>query len=134
MTTGLHVDNANSLLNVFRAVSYSISSIYVQLHDEDPGADGEDNISAGDDSLKAVNFSAAAGGALALSTSPIWTNGGTSETLRYITVWDGPDGPGVDACLWAAQLTTPQSWADTDTYTLDSMGLAFTPIMDDPGS
>lgn len=131
MPVGLHVDAANGVLNTWRGISRSVSSIYVQLHTGDPGADGEDNISVGDPSLKLVNFSAAANGTLAISSSPVWTNGGTSETLRYVSTWDGPDGPGTDECQWSAQLTTSQSWAEDDTYTLDELGLAFTPLMDD---
>lgn len=131
MSGGLSETCANNILNAFRHIAFDITAVYVQLHTGDPGVDGEDNISVGDPSLKAVTFSAAATGAIAISTSPLWTNADTSETLTDFSVWNGPDGPGTDDPLWANPLTTPQSWADTDTYTLDELGLTLTPLMAD---
>lgn len=122
---------ANSLLNTFRHVSRDIATVYAMLHTNPPGEGGGNNISAGDSSLKLLSFSAASGGGIALSSSPLWTNVDTSETLRYLSTWDGPDGPGTDDLQWVAQLTTTQSWADGDTYTLDECGLILTPIVTD---
>ncbi|ODR15923.1 hypothetical protein [Mycobacterium gordonae] len=134
VNSGLTLYSANALLNTFRNQSFAVSSVYVMLHTNPPGEFCEDNISVGDPSLKLVNFSAPTLGALVLSASPIWTNGGTSETLRYLSTWDGPTGPGTDEPLWVVALTTPQAWADADTYTLDSLGLVLAPILQDDGS
>lgn len=134
VNSGLTIYCANKLLNTFRAQSYSVSSVYTMMHTNPPGEFAEDNISAGDPSLKLVNFANPTIGALALSASPIFTNSDVNETLRYVSVWDGPTGPGTDNPLWAVILTTPQSWDDDDTYTLDSLGLVLAPILQDDGS
>lgn len=134
MGVGLGVDNANNMLNAFRANAHSVAAVYVMLHTGDPGEDGDDNISDGDDSLKLINFAAPTSGQLTSSSTPIWTNDDTNETLTHASAWDGSDGPGTDTLLWTAQLTDPQSWADGDTYTLDEFGLVLTPIASTEGS
>jgi hypothetical protein len=132
--TGLYQDAANNIVNAYRHISHDVVAVYVSLHTNPPGEDGDNNPSVGDPSLKLVSFDAPTNGGLVLANSPIWTNGGTTETLRYALAWDGPDGFGTDEPQWCAQLTTPQSWADEDTYTLDSFGLQLVPIVVDDGS
>jgi hypothetical protein len=133
-TVGLHTLCANAVLNAFRHVSHDVTTVYVQLHTGLPGADGEDNISVADPSLKLVSFGAAVHGSIDISASPVWTNDDHTETLTHITTWDGSVGAGTDDCLWAAQLTTSQNWSDGDTYTLDNCSLTLTPLMTDEGS
>jgi hypothetical protein len=131
VTVGLGVDNANNILNAYRNVSHGVAAVYVMLHTGDPGVDGEDDISEGDPSLKLINFAAPTIGALEASSTPIWTNVDTTETLTHASAWDGADGPGTDTLLWTVELTDPQSWIDEDTYTLDEFGLVLTPIAAD---
>ena len=129
MTVGLSTTNlANSLLNTVRGTSFSNAATYVALHTSvgDPGSAGTSNASAGSTTRSAVTFAAASGGAIALTgTQPTWTNGGTSETIQYISVWSAATG---GTFLWSAQLTAPKAWASGDTLTLTSCGLSLTPL------
>lgn len=127
MTVGLSTTNsANAILNGFRNVAFSVAGTWAQLHTGDPGT-GSSNVSAGSSARSQVSFSAASGGAIALTgTQPSWTNGGTSENITHISVWDGSGGSA--NFLWSAQLTTSKSWASADTLTLTSCGLSLSPL------
>lgn len=131
---GLGVDTANAMLNAFRHVAHDVLAIYVMMHTDVPGGDGSDAISVGDPSLKAMTFSAAAGGNLALATASTYTNDDTDEVLSHVSVWNGPDGPGTDMLQWTAELSESQAWSDGDTYTFDDFGLVLVPIASDDGS
>lgn len=127
MTVGLSTTNsANAILNGFRNVSFAVSGTWVQLHTGDPGT-GASNVSAGSSTRSQVTFSAASGGAIALTgTQPSWVNGGTSESVTHISVWDSASGS--PNFLWSAQLTSSKSWASGDTLTLTSCGLSLSPL------
>lgn len=127
MTVGLSATNAaNAMLNGFRNVAFQVSGTWVKLFTGDPGASGSVNAAAGSTTRSQVTFSAASGGAIALTgTQPVWTNGGTSETITHIGVFDAVSGGNL---LWTAQLSTPKSWASGDTLTLTSCGLSLSPL------
>ena len=127
MTVGLSTTNtANSLLNTLRGTSFSNANTYVALHTGDPGASGTTAASAGSTDRSQVTFSAASGGAIALTgTQPTWTNGGTTETITHISVWSATTSGNF---LWSAQLTASKSWASGDTLTLTSCGLSLSPL------
>lgn len=127
MTVGLSTTNsANAILNGFRNVSFAVAGTWVLLHTGDPGT-GASNVSAGSSARSQVTFSAASGGAIALTgTQPTWVNGGTSETISHISVWDGQSG--TPNMLWTAQLTSSKAWASGDTLTLTSCGLSLSPL------
>jgi hypothetical protein len=59
---------------------------------------------------------------MTINTLSAWTNGGTSETIRYISLWNGA------TFLQSAQLTADQAWVSTNTLTLTTLTLAYTPI------
>lgn len=130
MTVGLSVTNtANAMLNGLRNVSFAVSGTWVGLHTADPGASGGSAGSAGSAVRVAATFGAASAGAIALTgTQPAWTNGGTSETVTHISVWDAETGGNF---LWSAQLASGKSWADGDTITLTSCGLSLSPLAAD---
>ena len=127
MTVGLSTTNtANALLNTLRGTSFSNAATYVALHVGDPGSAGTSNASVGSTDRDDVTFSAASGGAIALTgTQPTWTNGGTSETITHISVWSASTSGNF---LWSAQLTASKSWASGDTLTLTSCGLSLSPL------
>ena len=117
---------ANKLLDTIRNVSFANAATYVRLHTGDPGSAGNTAASAGSTSRSQVTFSAASGGAIALTgTQPTWTNGGTSETITHISVWDASSSGNF---LWSAALTSSKSWASGDTLTLTSCGLSLSPL------
>jgi hypothetical protein len=110
MTVGLATTTlANKILDHLRGGTAwtQPAGIYVKLHTADPGAAGATAASVGSTTRSQATFSAASGGAIALTgTSPSWTNGGTSETLTHISVWD----------------------ASTNTFTLTTLGVSLTPL------
>lgn len=126
MTVGLSTTNtANAMLNGLRNVSFAVAGTYVKLHTGDPGT-GASNAAAGSTTRPQVTFSAASNGAIALTgVQPTWTNGGTSETVTHISVWDSASSGNL---LWTAQLTTQKAWASGDTLTLTSCGLSLSPL------
>src|SRR5512139_780936 len=122
---------ANAMLNGFRNTAFQIAATYVKLHTGIPGAAGSSNAATGDATLKQVTFSAASGGALAITgTNPVWTKGADgSETITHCSVWDGSAGPGTDDYLWSFELTASKTWTTTsDTVTLTTCGLSLAPL------
>lgn len=127
MAVGLNTTNmAHQWLNWIRgSATTAPSGTYVKLHTADPGAAGTTAAAAGSTTRVAATFSAASGGAIALSNSPQWTNGGTSETLTHISVWDASTAGNF---LWSAALSSSQAWASTNTFTLTTLGVSITPL------
>lgn len=116
---------ANKWLDALRGTPFSASATWIRLHTADPSTDSTAG-SAGATSRSQATFSAASGGALALTgTNPSWVNSGTSETLTHISVWDASSGGNL---LWTAALTTNTPWAAGDTFVLTTCGLALTPL------
>lgn len=112
-------------LNSLRGVAFSVSALYVQIHTNIPGSAGTVSISAGDNTRKLVTFAAAASNAIALSgTLPIFTNGGTSETITHVSFWDAPT---VGNFRWSSALGSAKPWSVGDQITLTSAGLALGP-------
>lgn len=125
-TAGFSVVNmANAVLNGVRHVPFDINGTTTKLHVGIPGDDGTDNYCQGDTSAEATTFGAASGGAIALSNSPSWTNGGYDEQLTHISVWTST------TFLWSAALTTPRDWSETDTFTLSTLGISLSPLAAD---
>src|SRR6478609_4910005 len=107
MTVGLATTTlANKWLDMLRAVAFTAPpATYVKLHTADPGAAGATAPAAGSTTRVVATLAAASGGAVAITgTNPVWTNGGTSETISHITVWDAIT---TGNFLWSAALTTP---------------------------
>lgn len=126
MAVGLSTTNVvNVWLNWFRGTNATApTSINVKLHTGDPGT-GSTAAAAGDTTRKAATFNAPSGGAIALSNSPQWTNGGTSETLSHVSAWDDPTAGNF---LLSAALSASQAWAATNTFTLTAFGISITPL------
>jgi hypothetical protein len=128
MTVGVATTNvANKWLDFLRGVSPTAPTAeYVKLHVGDPGAAGANNAAAGSTTRVVVTQSAAASGAIAITgTNPAWTNGGTSETLTHISVWDAITAGNF---LYSVALTASQAWASTNTFTLTSLGVSVAPL------
>lgn len=121
MTRGLAAATANGMLD-----TYFPNTTYTKLHTGDPGAAGTSNAAAGDTTRKVNTFSAASGGVKSLSTATgPWTNGGTSETVTDVSIWTAvSSGTFVDS----VQLTASQAWVNTNTASLTSLSITFTPI------
>src|SRR5690242_5921562 len=117
MTVGLSAANlVNKWLDMLSATAFTApAGAFLKLHTADPGASGATAAAAGDTSRKSITFASASAGSKAMNgTNPTWTNGGTSETLSHISHWDASTAGNF---LLSAALTTPQAWANGNTFT-----------------
>lgn len=132
MTAGVSATNvANVWLNIFRGGGVGSAptppaALYAKLHVGDPGAAGASNPAAGSTTRNALTQGAAAAGVQANSAAPgAWTNGGTSETITHISIWDASSAGNF---LYSVALTTAQAWASANTFTLTTLSVSITPI------
>lgn len=130
MTVGVSTANvANKWLDVIRTGGSSFTAIttaYVSLHTSDPGASGATGLSAGDGTRKSVSHGAVSGGSMSISgTAGPWTNGGTSETITHVAVWDASTAGNF---LYSAALSAGQAWASGNTFTLNGLTVSVSPL------
>ncbi len=128
MATGLSAVNyANKALDVLSGTTFTApTNTYVKLHTADPGSAGATAAAAGDTTRKTVTWAAASGGSKAMSSmSGSWTNGGTSETLAFVSLWDASTAGNF---MLSGALTASQAWVSTNTFSLTGLTVAFTPI------
>jgi hypothetical protein len=106
------------------------NATYVELHTADPGAAGTTAVSVGSTTrlniLDAGWTSSSGGSALTMTaaTGP-WTNGGTPETVSHIAVFSAASA---GTFYFSVALTTPQPWASGNTFTLNTLTVALTPL------
>jgi hypothetical protein len=129
MTVGRALSDLTSILNVLRNTAYTgIATPFVQLHTADPGAAGATAVSVGDATRKAIAWNAPSGSnpTQMLVTAAVsgWTNGGTSETLTHISIWTAVSA---GTFILSILLTASQAWVSTNTFTLNTCTLGFTP-------
>lgn len=99
---------------------------YIKLHTGDPGAAGAGNAAVGSTTRVAQGFAAASGGSKAGNgTAPVWTNGGTGETISHISLWDASTAGNF---ILSGALGASQAWASTNTLTLTAITVSFTPV------
>ena len=128
MTAGLSATNlANKWLDMLAGTAFTAPTTFaVKLHTADPGASGATAAAAGDTTRKTVTWAAASAGSKAMSSmSGSWTNGGTSETLSHLSFWDATSAGNF---LGSCALSSSQAWASTNTFSLTSLSISFTPI------
>ena len=130
MTVGVStVNTANAWLNCIRAGGATrtvVAGTFVSLHTADPGAAGATATSVGDATRKTVAQAAASSGSIVISgTAGPWTNGGPSETITHIGVWDAVSAGNF---LYSAVLTASQAWASGNTFTLNSLTVSIAPL------
>lgn len=129
MTAGFVAATVNGWLDSIRTGGANVTALttaYVKLHTGDPGASGASNAAAGSTTRVAVSHTSPSAGAMTLTgTAPTWTNGGTSETITHISVWDASTAGN---CKYTVALTASKAWASGDTLTLTSLGLSITPV------
>jgi len=128
MTVGLSaVQLANKWLDMLGGTAFTApTNSWVELHTADPGASGTTGVSAGSTTRRSVTWAAASAGSKAMSSmSGTWTNGGTSETISHIAVFDASTAGNF---LFSVALTASKAWASGDTFTLTTLTFAFTPI------
>lgn len=123
------VNTVNAWLDCIRSGGSTrtvVAGTFAKLHTADPGAAGATAAAAGDTTRKAFTQAAASGGAIALNgTPPVWTNGGTSETITHISVWDASSAGNF---LYSVALTASQAWVSGNTFTLNTCGISIGPL------
>jgi hypothetical protein len=123
---GLATGLANSWLDTLANTAYSQTVTYIQLHTGDPGAAGTANISVGSTTRVVLAWSAAAAGSKAITTTlPVWTNGGTTETITNITGWTLATA---GVFKFSITLTASKAWGSGDTLTLNTCTISLTPL------
>jgi hypothetical protein len=128
MATGISSANvATPWLNIFRNTAASaIATVYVKAHIGDPGATGASNAAAGSTTRVLATFAAPSGNAIALTAAlTAWTNGGTTETLSHVSMWDASTAGNF---LGSAALASTQSWASGNNYQLTALTLTLAGI------
>lgn len=128
MTVGISSANlCTPWLNTLRGTNMTAPvATYVKLHTADPGSAGATAAAVGSATRVVATQAAPSGNAIALTgTNPVWTNGGTSETLTHISVWDAITAGNFD---YSVALSSSQAWASGNTFTLTTLGFTFTPI------
>lgn len=129
MTAGLKASVANAILDALRDGGASLTVVddtFVQLHTGDPGANGTANVSVGDTVRDNFDQTAPAAGAMGLTGSnPTFTNGGTSETITHISVWDAVSGGNF---LYSVALAASKAWTSGQTLTITTLAAAITPL------
>lgn len=126
MTVGVSTYLENKILECMRGNTFSVATVYIQMHTGDPGAAGTSNVSVRATGRKSVTYSAAAGGVMATSAGTSnWTNGGGStETLTHYSRWDAASGGNF---LGSAQLQAPWTFPPGGNYALTSDTWSVTP-------
>lgn len=120
MARGLAASIVNGWLDT------DFATVWNALHTGDPGSAGTSNAAAGDTSRKQSTMASASGGSKAQTgTAPVWTNGGTSETITDISIWTASTAGTFKASI---ALTASQAWVSTNTFTLTSLSIAITPL------
>lgn len=125
MSDGLSVYLSNAWLNTLAGNSFSLAATYLQLHTGPPGISGTANVSAGSTARVSVTWNTASNGSITISSSPTWTNGGVTETITDVSVWDASPGGNF---LRSVQLQSPMYWQNTNTLMLNAFGLSLSPI------
>lgn len=128
MAVGLSSANlASKWLDMLSGTAFTApAGAFIKLHTADPGSAGATAAAAGSTTRVAITYAAASAGSKAMNgTLPVWTNGGTSETISHITSWDASTSGNF---LFSAALTASQAWATGNTFTLSSLTVSLTPI------
>lgn len=130
MTVGVStVNTADAWLNCIRSSGSTrtvVAGTFVKLHTGDPGSAGANNAAAGSTTRVALTQAASSSGSIAQNgTAPVWTNGGTTETLTHISVWDASSAGNF---LYSVALTASQAWVSGNTFTLNSCTVSIAPL------
>lgn len=130
MADGLSTVNlANKWLAILQAGTAFASApanLYMKLHTASPGSVGGTAAAAGNTTRVIAPYAAPALGAIAQTgTAPAWTNGGTTETITDISVWDAITSGNF---MFSFALTAASPWVNTNVATMVTYSLALTPL------
>jgi hypothetical protein len=117
---------AAAIVNGWLDGTFATATNWVTLHTADPGAAGATAAAVGDATRKQATMAAASAGSKAMTgTAGPWTNAATTETLTHISLWTASTAGTFNA---SAALSVSQPWVATNTFTLNTLTIAITPI------
>lgn len=117
MTVGLAASAANAMLD-----THFDTTPTIKIHTGDPGAPGTTAVSVGEATTKVPTYGAGAAGSKSMTNAPVWTNGGSVETITHLSVYSAATFKA------SAALTAPQPWVATNTFTLTSLVYSIAPL------
>lgn len=109
----------NKLLDTLRAQSFSVTTVYAQLHTGNPGEDCTANV-ATENTRVSLSWNAASGGSMATSATASWTNVAATETLTHFSLWDAATSGNA---LFYGSLSASASVVAGDNFDLDTVTL-----------
>ena len=116
MSTGISTYLANAWFDALgNATSFSVATVYIQLHIGDPGAAGTAN-TATETTRKSCSFAAASGGAIASDADVTWTNIAGSQDATHFSLWDASSSGN----FLGSGTITANAYSAGDTYTIPS--------------
>ena len=102
----------NALLNTLRNQSFSVATVYVSLHDDDPGDSGDNEITGGSYARQAVTLTQPSGGA-SESVADVEFTDLPAVTLTHVGLWDAATNGNF---LWGGPLTQSKAVDAGDSF------------------
>jgi hypothetical protein len=93
---------------------------YIKLHTGDPGEEGTSN-AAGETIRKKVTLGSPSAGTRKTSTAAEWASVSTSETIKYVSVWDASIA---GSCYWSGALEAEKAVSAGDTLKIAAEALS----------
>ena len=119
MAAGLSAYTANKFLEAaLKATSFSVTTVYIQLHTATPGAAGTTAV-ATETTRKVATFAAASAGSIASNADVTWTSIAGSQTATFFTAWDASSAGNF---LFSGSVTG-NAYTAGDTFTITSGSL-----------
>jgi hypothetical protein len=110
-----------TILKALKNESVKVEKVFVKLHTGDPGEDGTAN-AAGEATRKEVpSWGTPTSGVLKSAAAVEWTNVSTSETYKYVSLWDASTAGN---CLWVIQLEAEKAVSAGDSFKLAAEALS----------
>jgi hypothetical protein len=119
MAAGLSAYTANKFLEAaLKATSFSVATVYIQLHTATPGAAGTTAV-ATETTRKTATFATASAGSIASNADVTWTAIAGSQTATFFSAWDTASAGNF---LFSGSVTG-NAYTAGDTFTITSGAL-----------
>lgn len=105
-----------------RDTDFSVTGVYVSLHNADPGETGANETTTGTVARQGISFNAAASGTGTSSTAVSFTSM-YSGTVTHIGLWDTATWAVGGNFLWGGALTASKNVNSGDTFQINAGNL-----------
>lgn len=119
----------NAILDKYlRNTNFSITTVYLSLHNGDPGATGANEITGGSYIRQAITFAAASGGVIATSADLTFLDM-PADTVTHVGIFDSATTGGTNVFEQGGALTASKVVNAGDTFIIEAGDLSatFTP-------